>query len=131
MSKTKESLSYWAECLAKRLIEMPITDLQGLKIVAEMHIKSALFDMLKVQVPETEKRLKQAQIMVNGGGNTEKIKKEILELKLKLIEERKLLEKLDKDYKLEEMARWMQKNHLESFHKFYEYYDDKFHSIIP
>jgi hypothetical protein len=96
-----------------------------MKTSIQAHIKSSLYDCLKVQIPETEKKLNQLKIRQSGGGNTTKIQADIIAMKQKFKEEKQLYSQLDRENFNRELFLWVKENHSESAKEFTRSYNEK------
>jgi hypothetical protein len=126
MDKINIKVNEWSEMLAKRIVDIRFIDLDEMKVAIAVHIKNALYDCLKEQIPETERRLNQLKIRLAGGGNTLPLQAEIVAMKQKRKEEYEVYSNLDRENMGREMAIWMRKYHNESVEDFYKYYNEKY-----
>lgn len=126
MDKINSKINEWSKSLAERLTEIHFYDLDEMKTALAVHIKSALYDCLKEQIPETERRLNQLKIRQAGRGNTLPLQAEIIAMKQKRKEEYEVYSNLDRENMGREMAIWMRKYHNESVEEFYKYYNSKY-----
>lgn len=125
MNPVEELIDFWAKSLSDRLIEIRFIDIDEMKASIKVHLKSALFDCLKVQLPQTEQKLIEIKkkYVSHVGGSNNHIQSEIIHLKQKLKEENKLLAHLDRENQAREMAIWFRKHHESSLIDFYKHYD--------
>ena len=125
MSNVENLIDQWSKSLSERLIEIRFIDIDDMKAAMKVHLKSAIFDCLKIQLPDTEQALIAAKnhYVTYGGGSNNHIQSNIITLKQKLKEENKLFAHLDRDNCAKEMALWMRKHHEQSLIEFYKYYD--------
>lgn len=126
MDKINTKVNEWSEMLAKRVVDIRFIDLDEMKTAIAVHIKNALYDCLKEQIPETERKLNQLKIRQAGGGNTLPLQAEIVAMKQKRKEEYEVYSNLDRENMGREMAIWMRKYHNESVEEFYKYYNAKY-----
>jgi hypothetical protein len=125
MSEENELIDSWAKSLCERLIEIRFIDLEEMKAALVVHMKSALFDCLKVQISDTRRKLDETkkQYVNHGGGKNNHIQSEIISLKQRLKQENKFLAHLDRENQGRELVLWMRKYHEQSLLDFYKYYD--------
>lgn len=124
----EQLIQYWSTSLSERLIEIRFVDVDDMKAAMSSHLRSALFDCLKIQLPETEKKLNEAKrkYVSKHAGNTKIIQKEIIDLKAKLKEQNKLLHTLEKFERIKQQNKWMLERHPESFREFNKYWEENF-----
>lgn len=128
MSNVENLIDHWSSSLAERLIEIRFIDIDEMKAAMKVHLKSALFDCLKIQLPEVEKKLIEAKrnYVTNGGGRNNHIQEEIISLKAQTKERWKLLETLEKSERIKQSNKWMMERHPESFKEFCKYFEENF-----
>lgn len=128
MDNVETLISYWSESLSERLVEIRFIDIDEMKAAMKVHLKSALFDCLKIQLPDVEKKLIEAKrnYVTNGGGRNNHIQDEIIALKAQLKEKNKLLSTLEKFERIKQSNKWMAENHPESFKEFNKYWEENF-----
>ena len=125
-NKINNKINSWSKSLAERITEIRFIDIDEMKVAIATHLKQAMYDCLREQIPETEKKLNQLKIRTTGGGNNQHIIAEIIATKQKLKEENEIYANLDRENMGREMAMWMREHHSESVVKFYEYYNNKY-----
>lgn len=125
-NKINNKILSWSKSLAERITDIRFIDINEMKLVIATHLKQAMYDCLRDQIPETEKKLNQLKIRVSGGGNNQKTISEIVTYKQRLKEENEMYANLDRENMGKEMTIWMREHHPESIVKFYEYYNAKF-----
>ncbi len=120
-----ELIDRWSISLAERLVEIRFIDLDEMKAAISVHIKSALFDCLKIQITETMRKLTETKKhYVNyGGGKNNHIQAEIISLRQKLKEENKFLAHLDRENSAKELVLYLRKHNEGLLLDFYKYYD--------
>lgn len=121
-----KKIETWSELLANRLIEIRFVDMDEMKAAIKTHIKASLYECLKAQIPETERKLNQLKIRQAGGGNTLPLQAEIVAMNQKRKEENEVYAKMDRENQGREMALWMRKYHNESIEEFYKMYNEKY-----
>lgn len=126
MDKINIKIEQWSKSLAERISELNFYNLNEMKTVLSVHIKSALYDCLKEQIPETERKLNQLKIRLMGGGSQEDIKAEIITMKQKRKEEYEVFSILQRENMGKEMTLWMRQHHNDSLESFYKYYNSKY-----
>lgn len=88
-----KKMDEWVEVLAKRLSEIQLWDMEQIKDAISFHLTMAIQDCTKIQLSDTDRRIKQVKIkMANwSGGNMQPLIVELHNLKEKLAEEKLLL----------------------------------------
>ncbi len=119
----------WSESLANRLIEIRFVDVEEMKSAIKTHIKASLYDCLRAQIPETERKLNQLKIRQAGGGNTLPLQAEIIAMKQKRKEEYEVYSNLDRENQARELTLWMREHHNESIKEFYKVYNTKYPNL--
>jgi hypothetical protein len=128
----------WSDSLSERIIEIRFVDKSEMKAAMSIHLKSALYDCLKIQLPQIEKDLieakrEYAEYISLKGFNKSNLQEKIISLKAKLKEQNKLFASLDVSNMNKEMVLWFRKNSEEKLLEFYDYYNSNFrtpHSLL-
>ncbi len=124
MSTENELIEYWANNLAERVIEIRFIDMNEMKSAISVHIKSALFDCLKMQVSETRKKLDEHKKQIQLGGSPNKhVHANIISLKQKLKEENQTLAWADRENQARELVLYLREHNEQLLINFYKHYD--------
>lgn len=88
-----KKMDEWTDKLATRLSEIQLWDMQQIKDAIGVHLQMAMADCLKIQVSDSERRVKQVKIQIANaaGSSTQHLLVELHELKEKVIAEKSLL----------------------------------------
>lgn len=116
----KYKIDKHAEALTERIIELRLLDVDKIKLAIDTHIKSALFDCLKIQIPDTEKKLNKIKIKAASIRNNQELVPQLVYYKNKLKEEYKLYSELEQHYKLKHLISWVREKHPGSIEDFYK-----------
>jgi hypothetical protein len=125
----ENKIEEWSSSLTYRLIEIRLVDMSEMKQAIKTHIKSALYDCLRAQIPQTEKekdKLKELLHSETDKKNKHSIMVELANLNKKLKTENKALNKLEHENRERELILWMREHHNDSLEKFYKIHDEKF-----
>lgn len=127
MNETDNSIEYWSELLANRLVEIRFIDMDELKAAIKIHIKSSLYHCLKIQLPEIYSKLNEVKLKYASlKGSNQHIQAEILLLKQQLKETNKLYAELDRENMNKEMHLFMKRNYNTALLEFFKFYNEKF-----
>lgn len=128
MNNVEDIINYWAENLSERLVEIKFIDIDEMKASMKVHLKSALFDCLKIQLSETEKKLVEAKRKFTQtiGRSNNHIQDEIISLKAKTKEQWKLMSELERSERIKQQNKWMIERHPQSFKEFCKYFEENF-----
>jgi hypothetical protein len=119
-----EIINLFSTSLAERLVEIRFVDINETKVAISTHIKAALYDLLKVQTKETEKKLFEAKKrFLSTKGDSTFVMNEIVQLKQKLKQENKLFAELDRQNQNKELILFLRKYNEPLLMDFYKYYD--------
>ena len=124
-----EKIEEWSISLSDRIIEIRLFDIDQLRVSIKAHLKAAMYDCLRLQIPETERKLNELKSLICNGKNVKTIEQKIIETRQSLKEQNKLYSNLDRDNCAKEMTLWMRKYHNDSLQDFYKYYDQMFPNI--
>lgn len=133
MQNVEEIINHWAESLSERLVEIRFIDIDEMKASMKVHLKSALFDCLKIQISQTEKKLIEAKkrFTQSFGSPNNHIQNEIISLKAKTKEQQKLMSALERSERIKQQNKWMLEKHPESFKEFCKYFEENFEFKLP
>lgn len=116
-----------ANTISERLAETPIFDFEKSKLIISAHIKSTLYDCLKIQLDDLDRDLTQKKIVYNTcqGSNTAEIAAEIIAIKNEIRQRNMLRSGIEQNAKLGLLIRFLKEKSPELLSEFYEGIDNK------
>lgn len=129
--KINQKIDFWSKSLSERIIEMKFVDVNEINSIISIYLKGAMYDCLREQIPETQRKLNELKIKTSKNGNKQVDVRELISVKQKLKEENEMYANLDRENMGREMALWMREKHPESILDFYDYYNDKYKKPLP
>lgn len=118
-----DKIKEWATGLAVRLTEIRFYEIEQMTVAIQTHIKAAIYDCLKYQIPEIERERNSIIQQIKGGENQKHIESKLAKINERIKEQNLLRTELENDKKLKELILWMRKHHEDSLLEFYKQFD--------